>query len=132
VEAQEEHGGPFVVDMPDVFKQALVMEKDSKRFPKSGGWIRGVQLRSRIGQFHGRSQPVGLRKHVPHGCEGEGLHLSPVPEALNGVRRTSITPRGAAHGSAALYRPGWGLRQARSSVTSNASFGALKQIDCVF
>src|SRR5580692_12239968 len=29
---------PFVVDVPDVFVQAFVMEKDSKRFPKSGGW----------------------------------------------------------------------------------------------
>ena len=29
---------PFVVDVPDVFAQAFVMEKDSKRFPKSGGW----------------------------------------------------------------------------------------------
>ena len=30
---------PFVVDVPDVFKQAFVMEKDSKRFSKDdGGW----------------------------------------------------------------------------------------------
>ena len=29
---------PFVVDVPDVFTQAFVMEKDSKRFAKSGGW----------------------------------------------------------------------------------------------
>jgi hypothetical protein len=29
---------PFVVDVPDVFTQAFVMEKDSNRFPKSGGW----------------------------------------------------------------------------------------------
>ena len=30
---------PFVVDVPDIFSQAFVMEKDSKRFPKSdGGW----------------------------------------------------------------------------------------------
>ena len=29
---------PFVVDVPDVFTQAFVMEKDSKRFPDSGGW----------------------------------------------------------------------------------------------
>ena len=29
---------PFVVDVPDVFKQVFVMEKDSKRFPKTGGW----------------------------------------------------------------------------------------------
>lgn len=28
----------FVVDVPDVFSQAFVMEKDSERFPKSGGW----------------------------------------------------------------------------------------------
>ncbi|MFZ0691058.1 MAG: cytochrome P460 family protein [Acidobacteriaceae bacterium] len=29
---------PFVVDVPDVFSQAFVMEKDSKRFAASGGW----------------------------------------------------------------------------------------------
>jgi hypothetical protein len=29
---------PFVVDVPDIFKQAFVMEKDTKRFPKTGGW----------------------------------------------------------------------------------------------
>ena len=29
---------PFDVDVPDVFSQAFVMEKDSKRFPDTGGW----------------------------------------------------------------------------------------------
>jgi len=29
---------PFAVDVPDVFTQAFLMEKDSKRFPESGGW----------------------------------------------------------------------------------------------
>jgi len=28
----------FAVDVPDVFTQAFVIEKDSKKFPKSGGW----------------------------------------------------------------------------------------------
>jgi hypothetical protein len=28
----------FAVDVPDVFKQVFVMEKDSKKFPKTGGW----------------------------------------------------------------------------------------------
>jgi hypothetical protein len=28
----------FAVDVPDVFTQAFIMEKDSKRFPKTGGW----------------------------------------------------------------------------------------------
>ena len=36
---------PFAVDVPDVFTQAFVMEKDSQRFSKSGGWgLRAVQL----------------------------------------------------------------------------------------
>jgi hypothetical protein len=29
---------PFDVNVPDVFKQAFVMEKDSRRFPDTGGW----------------------------------------------------------------------------------------------
>jgi hypothetical protein len=29
---------PFVVDVPETFSQAFVMEKDSKRFAASGGW----------------------------------------------------------------------------------------------
>jgi hypothetical protein len=29
---------PFVVEVPDIFSQIFVMEKDSKRFAKSGGW----------------------------------------------------------------------------------------------
>jgi Cytochrome P460 len=29
---------PFVVDVPDVYKQAFLMEKNSKRYPKTGGW----------------------------------------------------------------------------------------------
>lgn len=28
----------FAVDVPDVFAQAFVMEKDSRRFPATGGW----------------------------------------------------------------------------------------------
>jgi len=35
---KESTEAPFVVDVPDVFSQAFVMEKDSKRFPKTGGW----------------------------------------------------------------------------------------------
>jgi len=29
---------PFAVEVPDVFTQAFVIKKDSKTFPKSGGW----------------------------------------------------------------------------------------------
>jgi hypothetical protein len=33
---------PFVVDVPNVFSQAFVMEKDSARFPQTGGWGYGL------------------------------------------------------------------------------------------
>jgi hypothetical protein len=36
--AKKSTEAPFAVDVPDVFAQAFVMEKDSKRFAKSGGW----------------------------------------------------------------------------------------------
>jgi hypothetical protein len=29
---------PFAVEVPEVFTQAFVIEKDSKRFPHTGGW----------------------------------------------------------------------------------------------
>ena len=29
---------PFAVDVPGIFTQAFVIEKDAKRFPNSGGW----------------------------------------------------------------------------------------------
>lgn len=29
---------PFVVEVPDTFAEAFLMEKDSKKFPDSGGW----------------------------------------------------------------------------------------------
>ena len=76
---------PFVVDVPDVFTQAFVIEKDGKRFPKSDGWgIRGVQQRTCIAPVHGRSQkPLSLWARVPYGGEGEGLQFPLVPEALN-------------------------------------------------
>lgn len=46
---------PFAVAVPDVFKQAFVMEKDNKRFPKTGGWGYAVfNYGCCIGQVHGR------------------------------------------------------------------------------
>src|SRR5262245_17507337 len=29
---------PFAVEVPDIFTQAFVIEKDSQRFPHTGGW----------------------------------------------------------------------------------------------
>jgi len=83
----------FAVDVPDVFKQAFVMEKDSKRFPESG-----VQLRSRIQHVQRRCQkPLLLRSHMPYGREGKGLHFSPVPETLNCAGDGCRVPRSRLH-----------------------------------
>jgi hypothetical protein len=35
---QKSTDAPFVVEVPNTFSQNFVMEKDSKRFPNSGGW----------------------------------------------------------------------------------------------
>src|SRR5579863_2524339 len=79
---------PFVVDVPDVFVQAFVMEKDSKRFPKTGGWGYAVfNYDAATDKYTAdANKPRRLRTIVPCGREGEGLHLPPVPEALNRTR----------------------------------------------
>ena len=74
---------PFVVDVPDVFTQAFVIEGQQQISAERRVGIRAVQLRSRIRQFYGRSQSLRLRTRVPCGREGEGPHLSSLPEALN-------------------------------------------------
>jgi len=68
------------VDVPDVFTQAFVMEKDSKRFQKAGMGIRAFQLRSASDKFTADPSPSDCGTRA-YGREGEGLHLSPVPEA---------------------------------------------------
>ena len=79
----------FDVDVPDFFTQAFVMEKDSKRFLTTGGWGYAViNYDVRVGQVLCRClKPRGLRKHLPHGGEVEGLHLPSVREALTAPGR---------------------------------------------
>jgi hypothetical protein len=59
---------PFVVDVPDVFKQAFVMEKNSKRFLKGdGGWGYAVfNYDAPSDKFAADSSPVncGTKCHV--------------------------------------------------------------------
>jgi Cytochrome P460 len=58
---------PFVVDVPDVYKQAFVMEKDSKRFPKTGGWGYAVfNYEAASDKFTADPSPVncGTKCHV--------------------------------------------------------------------
>jgi cytochrome P460 len=50
---------PSVVEVPDVFAQAFVMEKDSKRFPKTGGWGYAVfNYDASSGKFTADPSPV--------------------------------------------------------------------------
>ena len=82
---------PFVVDVPAVFSQNFVMEKDSKRFPASGGWGYAVfNYDPKTDAFTpDAAQPLRLRTCVPYGHQGEGLRLPPISEALNALRNTS-------------------------------------------
>ena len=75
---------PFVVDVPDTFKQAFVMEKDSKRFPKTGGWGYAVyNYDAATNKFSADLRLFRLRTIVPCRRQGEGLHLPSVPDTLN-------------------------------------------------
>jgi Cytochrome P460 len=59
----------FDVDVPDVFSQAFVMEKDSKRFPESGGW--GYALFN----YDPASDKWTADANSPSNC-GHGCHLA--------------------------------------------------------
>src|SRR6202022_179401 len=84
VEAEEEHGGPIRRGCARRLHAGFRHRKGQQEISeKRRMGIRAVQLRSRIRQVHGRSQPLRLRTRVPCGREGEGPHLPPVPEALN-------------------------------------------------
>ena len=141
---------PFVVDVPDIFTQAFLIEKDSKRYPKSGGWGYALFNYERgIRQVHGRShQPLGLRTRVPYGREVERLHLPPLPEALTpggdgmhevinhdrrrflGTVAMTITTAQLTTTTARAQTTGSKLAQLPSvKPGTNVSFASLKQID---
>jgi Cytochrome P460 len=60
---------PFVVDVPDVFAQAFFMEKDSKRFPKTGGWGYAVL------NYEAASDKYSADAKSPSDC-GQACHVA--------------------------------------------------------
>ena len=87
---------PFDVDVPDVFTQAFVIEKDSKRFPKTGGWGYALfNYDAATGKFTADRGHRRLRALMPCGGEEQGLHLPSVPDAVNAM--TMIMPPIATH-----------------------------------
>jgi len=56
---------PFVVDVPDVPTQAFVIEKDSKRFPQTGGWGYAVFNHDNA---TGRMAPDAAKADCGHTC----------------------------------------------------------------
>jgi hypothetical protein len=94
---------PFAVDVPDVFKQAFVMEKDSKRFPKTGGWGYAV-FNYDAGSDKFTADPNSLADcghscHVAVKAKGYIFHSyqkrsnAPVPTLSNRRKRCSIANR---------------------------------------
>ena len=76
---------PFVVEVPDVFSQAFVMEKDSKRFPTSGGWGYAVfNYDAATDKFTADAKSPSNCGYACHtASEGEGLHFPSLPEAVS-------------------------------------------------
>ncbi len=87
VELQEEHGGPFVVDVPNAFTQLSSWRRTASDFRKAEDGDTRYSTTKPHPTSHGRSQSLGLWTHVPRCREGQGLHLPPVPEAVNGSGR---------------------------------------------
>jgi Cytochrome P460 len=60
---------PFVVDVPDVFVEAFVIEKDGTRFPKSAGMFQNRICRRPVLSFHcariGSQRPIARRASKP-------------------------------------------------------------------
>jgi len=94
VDTEEEHGGSFVVDVPDVFKEAFVMEKDSKRFPKSGGWDNAVfnydAASDKFTPDAKKPSDCGYACHTP--VKAKRLHLPPYKSVEPRLPPTSSAP----------------------------------------
>src|SRR6476469_5374849 len=76
---------PFVVDVPDVFKQAFVIEKDSKRFPKSAGWGYAVF------NYEAASDRFSADAKSPSDC-GHTCHSASRQKITSFTRTRSVEP----------------------------------------
>ena len=104
---------PFVVDVPDVFTQAFVIEKDSKKFPQSGGWGYALfNYDAASGNFAADPSPsdCGHACHVAvkakttsstrtRSVDGARPHSDAVvsTEASSAIRTVTVIPRNAGH-----------------------------------
>src|SRR6202163_2269091 len=75
---------PFAVDVPDVFQQAFVIEKDSKRFPKSTGWGYAVfNYDAASDKFTADPKSLSDCGHACHtAVKGEGYHFPPLTKTV--------------------------------------------------
>ncbi len=75
---------PFSVDVPDTLADLFFMEKDSKRFPDTGGWgYAQFDYDPGVGHLHSRQGwYADLRPELPCGREVQGLRLPPVRTAV--------------------------------------------------
>jgi hypothetical protein len=90
---------PFVVDVPDVFTQAFVIEKDSKRFPQSGGW--GYAL------FNYEAASNNFTADPsPSDC-GHACHVAVKAKATSFTRTRSVEPARAPDKKEAATARGW-------------------------
>ena len=97
---------PFVVDVPDVPTQAFLMEKDSKRFPKSGGWGYALfNYEVATGKLTADPAPSDCGHACHVAVKAKDLHLPPVPEALNVAYRLTCSCIGSVRMTRERARP---------------------------
>ena len=77
---------PFSVNVPDTLADLFFIEKDSKRFPDSGGWgYAQFDYDPASDTSHRRQgRHSQLRTRVPYRRGDEGLHFPPISEAMSG------------------------------------------------
>ena len=85
LESEKECGGPLSANVPDTLDGVGFIEKDSKRFPDTGGWgYAQFSYDPASDTFTPHGQRRQVRVRVPYDSGGKRLHFHGVREEVNG------------------------------------------------
>ena len=107
----------FDVDVPDTFSQAFVMEKDSKRFPNTGGWGYAVfNYDPKTDKFTpDASEPCRLRARVSYVAVKRRTTFSTRTRSVERHAYRTCQPCGSSARAGARAGHGGGVRRLRMS-----------------
>ena len=126
MEAEEEHRGSVRCRCAGRVFAGVRHGEEQREVPDDGRLgICALQLRNCLRQVHGGPQPRRLRSCLPRRGEGEGLHLSSIPKALNAAGEERVNPdveRGSVGSGLALEEGVKANRDGRGKVTLRGAF----------